>query len=826
MKTLPKFQTSMVAAAIAASIAPTSVALAQTQEAQVERIEITATRRTGTVQEAPLNITALTADTLSEQNIGQLEDVARWVPGLTVVDQGGRSDSPIIVRGLNTNTLGPGANGGTVATYFGEIPVLLNMRLSDIERVEVLIGPQGTLYGAGTLGGAIRYIPKGVDLDLTEGEVYGNISSMSESDSLGGEYGFVFNTPLINDELGFRASVNFYNDPGFIDYDYVVRQGGVSLPDVDWNNASEVDANLRSIKDANGEKTLTGRAALRWQPTDDIDATLSYFYQHQDVEGRSISHYNALPESNPLSQADVGKYSSAYRYLEPREKTDQLLSLEVNADLGFADLVSATGLSSFEADGQRDQTDLLIRLDYSYEAFPAFSAFTRELDNTDIFTQEVRLVSKDTDKLSWIVGAFYNKVESDGSSSEFTPGFSQYAVDVWGAEQNRPDDLEYLSVSESTVTESAIFGEATYEINDKWDVTLGFRAYEYEVETRSAIDLPLYYTVFTGRAQDSIVLDYGSESADDSGTLLKFNTSYQVNRDVMMYFTLSEGFRIGGANGVAACPSNINEIENQIVCALPNEQVYVADTTTNYEVGVKSALLGNKLQINAATFLVEWDDAQVAGATVNGAQPITANAKGAESKGIELSARAIVTDELTAYATYSSVDAKLTEDAPYLFGVKFDRSGDILAEEGLIQDYYDGKAGDRLSGSPETQVSFGLKYSTEVWDGKGLDLVYGLTYQDEVASKVGNRADGELIPGFALSNISATLTEDNWAVSLYVNNLFDKYAYSSIRRDRGDLGLNNYAVGDLNGVDQLRNYGRFLIPPRKIGVKFTYKFEL
>ena len=96
---------------------------------------------------------------------------------------------------------------------------------------------------------------------------------MSESDSLGGEYGFVFNTPLINDELGFRASVNFYNDPGFIDYDYVVRQGGVSRPDVDWNNASEVDANIRSVKDANGEKTLTARAALRWQPTADIDAT-------------------------------------------------------------------------------------------------------------------------------------------------------------------------------------------------------------------------------------------------------------------------------------------------------------------------------------------------------------------------------------------------------------------------------------------------------------------------------------------------------------------------------------------------------------------------
>ena len=324
--TQARFNASLVAIAVATGLVPMQHAIAQTNEAQIEKIEITATRRSGTVQEAPLNITALTADTLAEQNIGQLEDVARWVPGLTVVDQGGRNDSPIIVRGLNTNSTGPGANGGTVATYLGELPLFLNMRLTDIQRVEVLIGPQGTLYGAGTLGGAIRYIPKEVELDMTSGEVYGDIFSMSESDSMGGEYGFVFNTPLINDELGFRASLNYYNDPGFIDYNYVVRQGGVSLADPDWNDAAAVEDNLRQVKDANGETTLTGRVAVRWTPTDTIDATLAYFYQNQNVEGRSISHYNALPESNALS-GQPGQYDSAYRYEEPREKIDELLSL-------------------------------------------------------------------------------------------------------------------------------------------------------------------------------------------------------------------------------------------------------------------------------------------------------------------------------------------------------------------------------------------------------------------------------------------------------------------------------------------------------------------
>ena len=139
-----------------------NTAFAQEQEAakdkSLEVIEVTATRRSGSVQNAPLNITALDADIMKDQNISELADVARWVPGLTITDQGGRSGSPIIVRGLNTNSSGPSSDGGTVATYINEIPVAIDMRLVDVERVEVLIGPQGTLYGAGTLGGAIRWL--------------------------------------------------------------------------------------------------------------------------------------------------------------------------------------------------------------------------------------------------------------------------------------------------------------------------------------------------------------------------------------------------------------------------------------------------------------------------------------------------------------------------------------------------------------------------------------------------------------------------------------------------------------------------------------------
>lgn len=823
VKTKLLFNYSAIALAVTASLLPMAATQAQTVDKEIEKIEITATRRAGTVQDAPLNITALNADVLSEQNIGNLEDIARWVPGLTVTDQGGRSDSPIIVRGLNTNSSGPGSDGGTVATYFGEIPLFINMRLNDVERVEVLIGPQGTLYGAGTLGGAIRYIPHKVDLDLTEGQLYGDVFSVNESDSLGGEGGLVFNTPIIEGELGFRMSVNKFTDPGFIDYNYVVKQGGESLADPDWSNQAEVDSNLRKVKDANGEDTVTGRAALRWQPNEKFDATLTYFYQKQDVEGRSIVHYDSLSVENPLSQL-IGKYESAYRYEEPRVKKDSLLSLEMTADFGYAELVSATGKSKFEADGQRDQTDLLIRLDYSYEEFPAFSAYTRELDEADIFTQEIRLVSKGESALSWIFGGYYNKVESDGSSKEFTPGFDVYAVDVWETGGNyRPDSLEYYSVDMSELTETALFGEFTYAISDDWDVTLGLRRYKYKVSSTSAVDLPLYYSVFEGRDSDAIELDFSTEKADQSGTLFKFNTSYKIDSDLLTYFTVSEGFRIGGANGVAACPPDIDEIQNQIVCALPNEIIYTADTTTNYEIGFKSTWFKNKLHFNAALFNVDWDDAQVSGATVNGQQPITANAGGANSKGLEISTRAIISDDLTAYATYSYTKAQLTADAPFLFDIFVDDDGTPIEP---IQSYYEGKDGDRLPGSPEHQFSFGVKYSTEVWDGKLLDLIYGLTAQSDVITKVGMRADGEALPGYTLSNIGATLSEDNWAVTFYVDNLFDEYSFVSTRRDTSDVGLALFPEQNSNAYNISRNYGHYLLTPRTVGLKFTYNFEL
>lgn len=796
----------------------------------IERIQVTASRRASSVQEAPLNITALDSDVMKDQNIGKLTEIARWVPGLSIPDQGGRGGNNIIVRGLSTNSTGPDSDGGTVATYFGEMPLEVDVRLIDVERVEVLIGPQGTLYGAGTLGGALRYIPKKAELDVTSVELSGDLFNGAESDNLGGETSFIINTPLIEDVLAVRASFNYYNDPGFIDYAYTVKEGGVSNPDPDWSNSQEVSDNIRSVNDANGEEVLTSRIALRWTPTDWLDGTLTYLYQKSEVEGRTVSNYKTLGAGNPLRDL-VGKYESAERYLEPEENKDSLISLELTADLGFAELVSATGFSEHKNEGQRDQTDLLISNDWSYETFPTFSAFTRETEDFDSFTQEVRLVSQSDSMFSWIVGAYYNKTSEYALSEEYTPKYAEFAG------SDRADDLEYLQLTDDEIVEKAIFGEMSFQFTEQFNITVGARLYEYDIKATSAFTLGLWDWE-RDLIDDSLVFDpeavndegqpiITSTSSDGDGNLFKINASYKFTPDVLLYATISEGFRLGGTNGIAACPDPLPA--GQTLCALPNEFAYDPDTTTNYELGLKSTWFDNQLHFNATIFNVEWEDAQVSGAaTVNGGLPYTANAGTANSKGVEISSRAMISDSLTAFISYAYAKAELTSPVPGFFksldkdSPTFDEVTDPAYAEYSVFD------GDRLPGAAEHQFSFGLKYSQEVLNGKMLDINYGITAQSDIYSSAGLRAEGEKLPGYALSNLSATISGDAWSATLYIDNLFDKFAFSSTRSTGKPAGYAEFPseINNSATTDQYRAYSHYVVAPRTIGIKVNYLFDL
>lgn len=199
-------------------------------ELRAQTITVTATRRAESVQDIPLNIAAVGAQQIEEQGFDELADVLAYVPGINIVDKGGRQGNPIIVRGLNADPIGSGDGnndgGGTVATYVGEIPIFIDLKMNDLERVEVLLGPQGTLYGAGTLGGAIRYIPNKPNFEGDMASVRAEAYSYSESEDISTGTGFTLNK-TITDNFAIRGSFDYKDDSGFTDYPYLVQEIGV-----------------------------------------------------------------------------------------------------------------------------------------------------------------------------------------------------------------------------------------------------------------------------------------------------------------------------------------------------------------------------------------------------------------------------------------------------------------------------------------------------------------------------------------------------------------------------------------------------------------------
>lgn len=408
--------------------------------ARQDVITVTATRREGTVQDVPINIAAVGAAQIEEQGITELSDLLSFVPGINIVDRGARQGNPIIVRGINADPIGSGDGnndgGGTVATYLGEVPLFVDLKLNDMERVEVLLGPQGTLYGAGTLAGAIRYIPVKPQFGEDTLDARADVYQYSEADSFSYDTGITFNKSF-GDTFAIRGSIDYLDDSGFVDQPFLLREIGVSNPDPDFSDPAAVSANLRSEEDVDTEEAVSGRIAARWAPTNWLDGTLTYYFQDVDVGGRRISSKRAVYPGAGPEIFSAGAFENGKRVPEPNTINNELLALEVVADLGFAELTSATGFSKYEDDGQRDQNDLLVSLEYSYELFPAFGSYTHEVGETETFTQEIRLVSTTDSRFNWIVGGFYSSSDDAAFSAEYTPNYDTYAINELGFDLDR-----------------------------------------------------------------------------------------------------------------------------------------------------------------------------------------------------------------------------------------------------------------------------------------------------------------------------------------------------------------------------------------------------
>ncbi len=795
--------TTILASALAAvpARAQQEAPAATIEDAPGGDIIVTGTRRSTTLQDTPINISAVSSDQIDKLRIDDVRDLADFVPGITISDTGPRSTGAVVLRGLNASDVDDSGAGydDALGIYLGEVPLYYDFKLLDLERVETLLGPQGTLYGLGTLAGAIRYIPRRPTLNQVEAEGHARTYVKSQSGQVGYQADAVVNLPIVSDLIALRSVVGYYFDPGFIDYPLLLRQPGTSLPQAGGTGnslGSAYDANLYRRKDANFERTFTTRNQLMIEPNADFRTIITYAYQQTKTDGR---------QSNSFGVLGTGRYENAARYLEPVDRHAHLLSAEINANLGgIADLVSTTAYTEVKARTQGDVTDLLLDLDYDYEAFPAFSGFNRSVTDRKQLNQELRLVSRHGGPINWTLGGFYNRNTYRSDYFESTPGLS----DFYGVPDN-PNDIEYASYIRSKLIEKAIFGEATLKVTPDFQVTAGARHYDYTSEITGALVLPLLgdpVSPFEGTPAGG--------KTKNSGWVWKFNTSYKFSPDVLVYATYSKGYRVGGPNRVAPCPDPV-PANQQNACALPNEQQFGPDTTKNLEIGIRTQLFDRRLSFDFDVFNIDWDGIQLDSATFYGVTGITVNGGTARSRGVEATLVARPTPQLTIQGTYSYVDAKLTQDVPNLISVRA-TPGNYDARPKFVQ--LSALDGDRLPGSARHSGSIGATYTQPLGNGAELSGNWTTTYRGDVVSRLGwERTFGDKIPAFTLHRASLTYSTDTYDLSLWANNIFDTYAYNSVGQDRSRIGVND-------GV-AVRYYTRSVISPRTVGIEGRIKFR-
>lgn len=769
-------------------------------------IVVTGTRRSTTLMDTPINIAAITGDAIEDQHIDDVRDLAAFTPGMTVSDTGPGSTGTIVLRGLSASDVGDGGLNYDTAMgiYLGEVPLYYDFKLLDLERVETLLGPQGTLYGLGTLAGAIRYIPERPNVTDIEGEVHGRFYMKDHSGKLGYQADGVINLPLLTDHIAFRSATGYYYDPGFIDYTMLVQEPGVSLPQPDgpvFPSPASYDANLYKEKDLNFEKTFTSRNQLLFQTTEDLKAIITYAYQQTETGGS---------QSNSAGVFGTGKYENAGRYVEPAKRHAHLVSLEINASIAeFVDVVSTTAYTEVKFDGSGDNTDLLLDLDYDYELFPAFTSWNESHTKRKQFNQEVRLVSAHGGPFRWVLGGFYNENKYQSDYAEHLPGHPWVP---FGTVPN-PEEIEYASYITSKVTEKAVFGEGSFQITPELQVTAGARYFKYTSTIAGAASLPIL-----GDPVSPYELTPAGGDAAKGGWVWKFNTSYEFSPEFMMYATYSKGYRIGGPNRVAPCPQPLpndpdgdNVNNTQLICALPWELQYGPDTTKNIEVGLRANLFDRMLMFNFDVFSIKWSGIQVASATLNGITGITVNGSGAKSEGFETSFQFNPTPEFSIQGTYSYLNAQLTSDAPGIIAVN-DPPG-VYPSAPITLDALDG---DRLPGSAKNSGSLGATYTFPFMDGD-LAANWTATYRGNVVSRLGwDRAYGVEIPSYVVNSASLSYETDSFVISLFANNIFDKYAVVSVAQDLSRTGLNDGVL--------LRYYKQAVLNPRTVGLEGRVKF--
>lgn len=594
-------------------------------------IIVTATKRSERLQDVPASIVAETSDELARRGAVRLQDIIDNTPGLNNPVAGARAISNITIRGVTTGT-NTGTRQNTVAQLYDDItldPVAnggtVNLRLVDIERVEVLRGPQGTLFGSGSLAGAIRYVTNKPALNALSAAAEGSIGFVRDGGTSASGTATV-NIPIITDKLAIRATGYAFRDGGWVD-------------------------NLKTgRRNANYGETYGGRIALRWVPTEALTSDLTFMYQEARENGTGASLYD-LPGSNQVT--DGGS--------DPKYRTRNIVGgLNLQYDFGSVLLTSQT---AYHDRRFRQRGEIAFYLPLTTGILSGFSNIVNgdstdtSLNNAKVFTQEVRLASSGSGPFKWTVGGFF--LNADFSAPQTV--VSAALVPIAGS-----NNIVDVSV-DGRQREIAGFGEVSYTIGDTIDLAAGVRV--SRVRVRNSVRTGGFLPVFSFSPAAYTEREFVERNTPVTP---HFSITYRPSESLSLYAAAARGFRVGGINVVAG--------------GRPVPQTYDPDSLWNYEIGAKGKLFGGALDYTISGYFIDWKDIQVS--LQNNIGNYTGNAGTAHLYGVEFQAVARPTRALTLGGGFNLSNNELASNVNGLAtatGVINVQSGDLIAASSEAQ---------------------------------------------------------------------------------------------------------------------------------------------
>ena len=709
----------------------------------IEEIVVTALKRSSTLQDTPIAISALTGKGLERVGADDFVDFVGSVPGLSLRDNGPGATRPII-RGIAS----PGEP--QVGVYFDEAlvagaPGTTNdaglrspeLKPFDLERVEVLRGPQGTLYGGGSMGGTLRFITNKPNAEKFEGKMAIEGSTVRYGDT-GFQVNGMVNIPVIKDRLAVRIVGFKRQDPGFIDN---VAYGKKDINDVD---------------------TEGGRVLIRWMPADRFTATGTVYYQDQNVGGGF--HFNpSIDDDNPKTDA-----------LSREPYNDEQVLYNITLEYDFDRVDAMYSYSWFDRNA-------VFRFHNGFTGIPFPPVLSTQPEPLQALSHELRLSSSGANVVDWTIGAFYS------DRNAFVDSRVQYP----GADGRIADDTVFLfrRTVNSDLIQRAVYGEATWHVHDRFALTAGIRYFDVNSgsDVINRINVP-GIGLPSGTPGRRLPMRVNATRGSDDGTIFKVHGAYDVSDEVLAYASFSQGFRPGGANQNTSSialtdPGNTG---------VPEE--FRSDTLDSYEIGIHSQWFDNRLTLNGAVYYIDWSDIVLSGRSATGLFGFLNNADSAEATGFELESVFDLGEDLRLSAALSYVDAKLDADAPVnRAGANHSRSG---LEGDPIPDVPDWTFNASMEyGHPLPWLDLrgyfylNVNYIGESFADFNEFLLDINTLEPTTRPNVYFNRQGH----YTIADLRIGVEANDWEVALFVENVFDKRAITHIFEDgtfRLDPGQN------------------------------------